>query len=205
MGRNKTIADADLLAVARQVFSEQGHAAATREIARAAGISQAVLYQRFGSKDELFFRAMIPEAPDLESFFGPYAPKDAFEDLLAIAERLAAYMRAFMPILLKVLAFPDVGVVRLREWHEQLPFIPIVDALTERFRKLQADGFAASGSPHASAVALMSMVHSLTFFEMLTTHDERSPRHANLRAMLLVLWKGLEPRATGVVAKPRRS
>lgn len=193
MGRNKTIADTELLAIARQIFSEQGHAASTRDIARASGISQAVLYQRFGSKDELFFRAMIPEAPDLESFIGPYAPKDAFEDLLAIAERLAAYLRTFMPILLKVLAFPDVRVERLQEWHDRLPFKPIADALTERFRKLQSDRLLAVGNPHASAVAFMSQVHSLAFFEMLMTQHDRGSRQLDLRTLLLVLWKGLEP------------
>lgn len=193
MGRTKTIADSELLAIARQIFSEQGHAASTRDIARASGISQAVLYQRFGSKDELFFRAMIPEAPDLDSFIGPYAPDDVFEDLLAIAERLAAYLRAFMPILLKVLAFPDVKVERLQDWHDRLPFKPIADALTERFRKLQSDGLVADGNPHVSAIAFMSMVHSLVFFETLTTQHDRGSRELDLRALLLIAWKGFEP------------
>jgi AcrR family transcriptional regulator len=193
MGRNKTIADADLLASARQIFSQQGHSASTRDIARAAGISQAVLYQRFGSKDELFFQAMVPEAPDLESFVGPYTPHDAFGGLLAIAERLAAYLRSFMPILLKVLAFPDVRVERLQDWHDRLPFKPIADALTERFTRLQADGLIATGNPHAAAVAFMSVVHSLAFFELLTKSHDRKSRQIDLRALLLVFWNGLDP------------
>ncbi|MEN9577390.1 MAG: hypothetical protein RJA70_399 [Pseudomonadota bacterium] len=191
MGRNKKIADTELLVIARQIFSEQGHAASTRDIAHASGISQAALYQRFGSKDELFFRAMVPEVPDLESFIGPYAPNDPFEDLLAIAERLAGYLRTFMPILLKVLAFPDVGVERLQAWHDRLPFKPIADALTERFQSLQKDGFIADGNPHASAVTLMSLVHSLAFFEMLTASHDRPSRQLDLRALLRVLWEGL--------------
>lgn len=194
MGRNKTVTDLEVLDAARHVFREQGHAASTRDIARAAGISQAVLYQRFSSKDELFFRAMIPDVPDLASFFGPYPPENAFEDLLAIAERLATYLRTFMPILLKVLAVPDVGMERLQAWHEQLPFIPIADALTERFRKLNADGLTGGADPHAYAISLMSMVHSLAFFEILTTHQARGQRQANVRALMSILWKGMEPR-----------
>jgi AcrR family transcriptional regulator len=201
MGRNKTIADIELLAVARQVFREQGHAASTRDIARAANISQAVLYQRFGSKDELFFRAMIPEAPDPDHFCGPYPPKDAFEDLLAIAERLAEYLRGFMPILLKVLAVPGVGMERLQDWHNQLPFLPIADALTERFRKLNADGLTGGDNPRAYAISLMSMVHSLAFFELLTTHQVRGHHQANVRGMMQVLWQGIGPRQPAPATK----
>jgi AcrR family transcriptional regulator len=194
MGRNKTVTDLEVLDAARHVFREQGHAASTRDIARAAGISQAVLYQRFSSKDELFFRAMLPEVPDVQAFVGAYSPQNAFDDLVAIAERLAAYLRTFMPILLKVLAVPDVQIERLQAWHEQLPFIPIADALTERFRRLNADGLTGGGDPHAYAVSLMSLVHSLAFFEILTSHQVRDQRQANVRAMMSILWKGLEPR-----------
>jgi AcrR family transcriptional regulator len=46
MGRRKLVEDDELLAVARGVFVEKGIAASTREIARRAGISEAVIYQR---------------------------------------------------------------------------------------------------------------------------------------------------------------
>jgi len=194
MGRNKTIEDSEVLAAARKVFQEIGHAAPTRDIADAAGISQGVLFQRFGTKDELFFRAMTPDAPDLEKLFGPYPPKDAEEDLLAIGERLAAYLRAFMPTFLKVIAYPAADPERLQNWHSELPFFPIVDALAERFRKMTADGLVGGGSAHANAVAFITTIHSMVLFEMLTTHHDRKRRQAGLRNILQVLWRGLEPR-----------
>jgi AcrR family transcriptional regulator len=194
MGRNKTIDDIDLLAAAREVFRQRGHSASTRDVARAAGISQAVLYQRFSSKDDLFFRALVPDPPDLEALFGPYPPKDAFKDLLGIAERLATYLRYFMPTLLHVLAFPGVDSTKLKDWHRQLPFLPIADALTGRFRRMNADGLTACENPHASAIAFMSTIHSLVFFEVLTSHEDRQHRPASVRAMLLALWRGFEPR-----------
>ena len=194
MGRTKTIEDAEVLAAARKVFQEVGHAAPTRDIADAAGISQGVLFQRFGSKDELFFRAMTPDAPDLDKLFGPYPPKDAQEDLVAIGERLAAFLRTFLPIFLKVIAFPGADPKRLQDWHSALPFFPIVDALAERFRKMTDDGLVGGGSAHAHAVAFITTIHSMVMFEMLTTHHERKRRQAGLRNILQVLWRGLEPR-----------
>jgi AcrR family transcriptional regulator len=194
MGRNKTIEDVEVLAVARRVFQEIGHAAPTRDIADAAGISQAVLFQRFGSKDELFFRSMTPDPPDLEALFGSYPPKDAFEDFIAIGERLAAYLRGFMPTFLKVIAFPGVDSERLRKWHSQLPFLPIVDTLAERFRQMGRDGLVNDGNPHATAVAFITTIHSMVLFEILTTHHDRKQRQASFRNVLQVLWRGLEPR-----------
>src|SRR5215467_12399695 len=89
MGRQKTITDDEVLRVARNIFREQGHTATTREIAQAAGISEPVLYQRFGSKDELFFTAMRPRGPDLEQLLGPKdPPEDALTYLHAVVVRL---------------------------------------------------------------------------------------------------------------------
>src|SRR6516162_1159464 len=75
MGRHKTITDEEVLGIARRIFRAQGHTATTREIAQAAGISEAILYQRFGSKNELFFAAMHPRGPDLEQLLGPKDPE----------------------------------------------------------------------------------------------------------------------------------
>ncbi len=66
----------------------------------------------------------------------------------------------------------------------------------ERFRRLNADGVT-TGDPHACAVAFMSTIHSLALFELLTTSHERTPRKVNLRALMLVLWRGIEARPGG--------
>jgi hypothetical protein len=99
-----------------------------------------------------------------------------------------------MPTLLHVLAFPGVDSTKLKDWHRQLPFLPIADALTGRFRRMNADGLTACENPHASAIAFMSTIHSLVFFEVLTSHEDRQHRPASVRAMLLALWRGFEPR-----------
>lgn len=194
MGRPKVIDDDEVLAVARRVFRDSGHAASTRDIAAAAGISQAVLYQRFGSKDELFFRAMMPEAPDLDALLGALPARDGFADLLGMAERIHAYMRAFLPTMLKVLAVPGVEAERLREWHDRLPFLALADALAARFKKLQTAGILGGGDPHACAVAFLAEIHALALFELLTRAREREQRHIDLRAVVTVLWKGFRPK-----------
>src|SRR3974390_1203300 len=108
MARPKTISDEDLLAVARKLFRAQGHAVSTRQVAEAAGISEAILYQRFGNKDELFFAAMAPGAPDVEEVLGPEAPDaGAREYLRTVAGRMADYFGEVLPLAVRLITHPS--------------------------------------------------------------------------------------------------
>lgn len=64
MPRPRKIADARILDAARARFLEAGYAASTASIARAADVSQAILFQRYGTKDALFYAAMELRLPD---------------------------------------------------------------------------------------------------------------------------------------------
>ena len=96
MARTTTITNEQLLQAARDEFLEHGIRATTDAIARRAGVSSGILFQRFGSKEALFNAAMnvgneIVERPlrgDLESRVGKYTVQknltDVGENLLNI-------------------------------------------------------------------------------------------------------------------------
>src|ERR1700722_11028323 len=108
MGRPKTISDDAVLRIARGVFREHGHTATTREIAQAVGISEPILYRRFGSKDALFFAAMHAQGPEIDELLGPDDPAgDAREYLLTVLHRLAAYFAEVIPLALRVMTHPS--------------------------------------------------------------------------------------------------
>jgi AcrR family transcriptional regulator len=200
LGRTKTIDDEEILHHAREVFREGGHAAPTRDIARAAGISQAVLYQRFGSKEDLFCRAMTPDRPDVEALLGAYPPRSAHLDLKRIAARLTEYLQGLMPTLLHVLAHPGLGRARLARWHANLPFPVLVAALTERFRRLRDDGLVGDIDPGAAARAFLATVHSAAFLDAMTHGGPPHGHGGDLDALVEVLWIGFAP-----APKARRS
>ena len=64
MSRTREIDDSQILEVARKIFVERGLSATTKMISRAAGISEGVIFQRFGTKERLI-EAMNREWTDL--------------------------------------------------------------------------------------------------------------------------------------------
>src|SRR5262249_21810509 len=159
MGRQKTITDDEVLRIARNIFREMGHTATTREIAQAAGISEAVLYQRFGSKDQLFFAAMHPRGPDLKELLGPVDPEDdALPYLHAVVVRLGQHFAEVIPIALHVMTHPSFDPASLARAHPGGPAV-LVKGLAERLEVLAHRGELATPSTAVAARLLVSLAH----------------------------------------------
>lgn len=62
MARPTTISDEHILSAARKVFLEEGFAAPTAKIARAASVSEGSIFKRFSTKEALFFAALDLDA-----------------------------------------------------------------------------------------------------------------------------------------------
>lgn len=60
MARPKQVTDEELLKIALKCFLEQGSSVSVQIIADRAGLSQPALFKRFGTKEELFLRALSP-------------------------------------------------------------------------------------------------------------------------------------------------
>jgi AcrR family transcriptional regulator len=99
MARIPRITNQQILEAARQIFLQQGFGASTLEIAQQAGISEASIFKRFSTKEELFLAAMgIPEKPlwvnDLESLCGK---GDLKENLMNICFQIMEFYREVLP------------------------------------------------------------------------------------------------------------
>src|SRR5208283_3006813 len=103
MGRKKLVSDVELLNVAREVFVKSGFGASTKEIARQAGVSEGVIFQRFPTKEDLFFAAMIPPAADLHRLLDHPGSKGR-ELLEKLTFAMIEYWRETFPVLLPLVA-----------------------------------------------------------------------------------------------------
>lgn len=102
MPRPRTIDDEQILEAARTAFLTEGMGTSTARIARAVGISHALLFQRFRTKEELFKAAFRPpehlpwegllsQGPDANDLHGQLARVCAaiYQDLEVVIPRMA--------------------------------------------------------------------------------------------------------------------
>ena len=193
MGRPRSTSDEEILAAARSLFRERGHAVTTREVAEAAGVSQAVLYQRFPSKTELFFAAMAPTEPDVDAILGdPKPPIDAY--LEGVALRVLRYFAETHPTVAQLMAHPEFDAKVMGKLHERIFTKRLVGGLAERLRALRADGRVGEVDPERAAQTLVAALHSSVVFHVMS--GANVSRHAGQLAAQIVevLWRGLAPR-----------
>jgi AcrR family transcriptional regulator len=191
MGRYKTISDQEVLQVARDVFRAQGHTATTRAIAEAAGISEAILYQRFGSKDDLFFAAMLPRGPEIEKVLGPTDPPDgAHTYLRSVAVRIGKYFGDVIPLALRVMMHPSFDATSLARAQPTGADV-LREGLAERLASLARRQQIATRSEVMTARLVVSLAHDWALGGVLS--PGRPHRDRELREMVDVVWEGLRP------------
>ena len=195
MGRTRTVADEDILEAARKAFLDRGQLATTREIAQAAGISQAVLYQRFGSKDDLFFAAMAPPPPNVETLLGkpPLGARETESYLIALAERLYDYFETVAPLFIQLATHTAFDSEHLANAHRPVVDSGLPESLGKRLDRLAAMDCVRAGDGNAMAQLLISVIHSEALSSVLL---KTAPDAGRRREMIRLVWRGLSPTDT---------
>jgi AcrR family transcriptional regulator len=190
MSRPKTISDDDVLRIACDIFRVQGHTATTREIALAAGISEAILYQRFGSKDALFFAAMHARGPDIERLLGPEDPAgDAHKYLCTVLRRLGEYFAEVIPLALRVMTHPAFDPVSLSRTTPGGP-AELREALAKRLASLARRKQIRVSDANVLARLLLSLAHDWAL-QIALSHGSVASNSRRLEDYVDILWAGL--------------
>ena len=195
MGRPKTIETSDLLAIARDVFRKHGPTATTRDVAKAAGISQAVLYQRFRTKDALFIAALTLNASNLNALSGIDATRHDPKSYLALfAARAKDHFRSAMPSILSHAAHPKYGKEMMGQIHRHNRAGEIAAMLVLRLQTWMQAGLVRPLEPRVFAHAFIHSLHSMAMVELLSGDYEfyvTSPKE--MQAFSDMFWSGLKP------------
>ena len=192
MGRQKTISDEDLLARAREVFVERGFAGSTREIARRAGVSEGVLFQRHATKADLFFAAMALPSVDLQALFDARFD-NARDQLASITAAMIDYFRDSMPVLLPLMSPPVFQFEEFSRRHPDSPLSALRRGLVAFFAREREALRIGPVDPGAAAMLVFALAQSVAFFERMGAHDGRMP-DVVLERSIEALWQGLSPK-----------
>jgi AcrR family transcriptional regulator len=193
MGRKKSLSDAQLLETARQVFVEHGFGASTKEIARRAGVSEGVIYQRFLTKDELFFAAMIPPPVDVKKLLRPGRSK-GLKLIEKVTLSMVEYSRATLPVLLPLMMHPGFRFEEFAGRHPDSPMFVLRRQLVQFFIEEQRTGRIGGVDPGAAALLVWSTANSIAFFERLGAHGGQFDPEM-IRKTVRCLWDGIGPKA----------
>lgn len=191
MARRKTISDDDLLIAARQVFVERGFSAPTREIGRRAGVSEGVLFQRYPTKRDLFFAAMVLPAADLTKRFR-VRRSHGVGSLLAIARAMTDYFRSILPVLLPVISLPGFRFEEFAVRHPDSPLDALRRDLVAFLAAERKLGQIGPVDPGAAALMLIALAECIAFFERIGAHGGHLPAELLERAVRC-LWDGMAP------------
>lgn len=192
MPRSKTITDDEILTVARSLFLKEGVNASTRAIAKKAGISEAVIYQRFGTKQAFFFAAMkLPEAGLNKIFDTQPGEGQVVENIERISLKIIAYFREVMPVFLTLISHPSFNFEIFLKEH-RVPTLQIEEKLTDYLMAESQLDRVRTGKVAIAVNILLSHLHNIALYETIGT-----PQSANLKRTvadaIAVLWNGLAP------------
>jgi AcrR family transcriptional regulator len=194
MGRPKLIQNGDLLIIAREVFRRHGHTATTRQVAQAAGISQAALYKRFKDKNALFLAALTLQAPGLGALSEIKAAGRAPQAYLAeFAARAKDHFRSAMPSILSHAAHPKYGKEMMGQIHRHNRAGEISAMLVLRLESWRQAGLTRALDPRVFAHAFIHALHSMAMVEVLSGEDVSAPTPpGEMRALVELFWRGVK-------------
>jgi AcrR family transcriptional regulator len=202
MGRPRLIDDVQLLEAARAVFLERGSSATAGEVALRVGVSEAAVYKRFGSKQQLFLAAMA-SAPDKQEFVDAFRKRTAKTGmraaLIELGDRLLPFLRTVLPLLL--MTWSSRGEFGLPLDLPSRDFGPAkVAREMEAFLKSEMKAGRIRKHPRPMLIARM-FVGSLQHYVLLELITQTAgkplippiPAKEYVRGVVDVLWKGIAP------------
>jgi AcrR family transcriptional regulator len=192
MGRKKIIDDKTLLAHARTVFLQKGAFGTTKEIAQLAGVSEAVVFQRYPTKAALFLAAMAPPDVDAEAIIATEIA-DVQAALVETGRRLLGHFRQIIPAAMHLMTHPSVKMSDVTDHFGAGRVDKIAGLLADFLAKKHAEGAVHVENPLAAASMLVASIHTLALYEMMEFHGGDDLEHA-VPMFVKALWSGLAPR-----------
>lgn len=195
MARHKVVPDEAILDAARVVFLEQGVAASTQEIARRANVSEALVFKRFKTKEQLFKASMdLAEAPAwvrrLQELQGQ---GDLKENLAEICALFVETLRKMMP---RMMMLWSARRETFEPFCHHAPPVRSLRAMTEFFDAEMGAGRMKRCDPEVVARALQGALTHYVLSELMGINAIMPmPDRTFVRGLVENLWSGVAPQS----------
>jgi AcrR family transcriptional regulator len=200
MGRPRLIEDDAILAAAREVFLSRGAAATTQDVAERVGLSQAAIFKRFATKQELFLAAMVSgnDRQDLVERFQKRAAGAGLRPaLIGLGDDLLPFFRRVMPLLLMTwsnrseFGFPKAMSTGNYPPNRAVQEVVAVIGAEMRAHRLRKH------DPWLVTRAFVGGLQNYVLFELFSKGAETAapvlaPKEY-VRGLVDILWKGIAP------------
>lgn len=195
MGRPRKIDDEAILDVARRIFLEHGRGASTTLIADALGISHALLFQRFGTKEELFKAAF--RGPKQAAWEAVIAQGPDEGDLRGQLERLAFVVYGELERLVPQMALirsSGMDLMELTDDGDEAPPLRARRLIAGWLKKAKARGLVRDCRPEHIADILLGALQGRPFMEHISgrSFPEKDSKTYVLTVVELV-WSAITP------------
>jgi len=195
MARPRQISDDQILETARQVFLQHGPGASTTVIADQLGVSQAALFKRFGTKDELLIAAMRPPQPQwLELVEQGPDGRELRGQLVDIAHALNDFYEQHVPAM-ATLRSSGMDLEQIRACHDSAPLVRAQRSMAGWLRRAREQGRIRMGvDADALAVSLLGSLQARAFMNhMAGSQLPLGDPDATIASLVDVLWNGIAP------------
>lgn len=194
MARPRQVSDEQILDSARCAFLRHGPGVSTTVIADDLGVSQAALFKRFGTKEQLMLRSMAPEPLDWDAVLGD-GPDDRplTDQLRGLGRTMSEFYERLVPCM-ATLRSAGVSPRDLRA-DEKVP-LPIrgVRALSAWVSVARSRGHVRDLDPEAFAMAFLGALQSRAFLRHMAGEDAPEGDGGRYVDQLVdLMWRGIAP------------
>lgn len=195
MARPRNTTDAQILEEARACFLEHGAAVSTTLIADRLGISHGVLFQRFGTKEQLLRAALLPspEQPWMAQVKAGPDDRDVRSQLLELADEISTYLERIVPAL-TVLRSAGLHVESAAERREDLPPVRARREVAAWFARAIDRGLLRSIQPAHAADLFLGALQFRPFHQHLSNQGfDREDNRAYREFVADTIYRTLAP------------
>ncbi len=194
MPRPRQVSDEQILESARAAFLQHGPGVSTTVIADDLGVSQAALFKRFGTKEQLMRRSMAPQPPDWREVLGQGPDERSVPDQLrALGRTVSDFYERMVPCM-ATLRSAGVSPHELLDDDDVPPPIRGVRAVAAWMDVARAQGRIRDLDPGSFATAFLGALQSRAFLRHLSGDREPGGDAGQYVDQLVdLLWRGVAP------------